>query len=91
MSYNDVIGSEFNREWEGGGIFLQERAQSTITQNKVAGNICNNPVCGSKLIGQGQDVGIVAISAGEGSVISNNYVVKNDLGVAVIGESGCCI
>jgi parallel beta helix pectate lyase-like protein len=62
-----------------------------ITHNVVAGNICNNPVCGPKLIGQTQDVGIVAITASEGSVISNNYVANNDVGIGVIGVSGCCI
>ncbi|HEX6294338.1 MAG TPA: right-handed parallel beta-helix repeat-containing protein [Nitrososphaeraceae archaeon] len=91
MSYNDIIGSELNIDWAGGGIFLRNGAQGTITHNIVAGNICNNPVCGPKLIGQNQDGGIAIISADEGSVISNNYLSNNDWGIGVIGGSECCI
>ncbi len=63
-----------------------------ITNNEVSGNICEIPyTCGPDWINQIQAFGIVADSAGEGSVIANNYVTNNDAGISVAVTSGCCI
>ena len=40
---------------------------------------------------QVQAFGIAASNAGNGSVIADNYVSNNDVGIGVFGESGCCI
>ena len=67
-------------------------AKGTITHNEVSENICNLPECGPDFFTQLQSAGIVADSAGEGSVISNNYVSNNDAGIGMgVGTSGCCI
>jgi parallel beta-helix repeat protein len=89
MSYNKIVGSNPNSAVV--GILFVFGAKGTITHNEVRGNICNLPECGPDFFTQLQSVGIVADSAGEGSVISNNYVSNNDAGIAVIGASGCCI
>jgi parallel beta-helix repeat protein len=89
MSYNKIVGSNPNSAVV--GILFVFGAKGTITHNEVRGNICNLPECGPDFFTQLQSVGIVADSAGEGSVISNNYVSNNDAGIAVIGASECCI
>ena len=89
MSYNKIVGSNPNSAVV--GILFVFGAKGTITHNEVSENICNLPECGPDFFTQLQSAGIVADSAGEGSVISNNYVSNNDAGIAVIGASGCCI
>ena len=89
MSYNKIVGSNPNSAVV--GILFVFGAKGTITHNEVSENICNLPECGPDFFTQLQSAGIVADSAGEGSVISNNYVSNNDAGIAVIGTSGCCI
>jgi parallel beta-helix repeat protein len=89
MSYNKIVGSNPNSAVV--GILFVFGAKGTITHNEVSENICNLPECGPDFFTQLQSAGIVADSAGEGSVISNNYVSNNDAGIAVIGTSECCI
>jgi parallel beta-helix repeat protein len=89
MSYNKVVGSSPD-VFPVVGIFIVE-AKGTITHNEVNNNICNLDICGPDWFNNFQAFGIGAIEAGEGSVISNNYVSNNDGGISVGGASGCCI
>ena len=91
MSYNKVVGSA--PEVVGIiGIQFAANATGTITNNEVSENICEIPnTCGPDWFNQIQAFGIVADSAGEGSVIANNYVTNNDAGISVAVKSGCCI
>ena len=89
MSYNKVVGSSPD-VFPVVGIFIVE-AKGTITHNEVNNNICNLDICGPDWFNDFQAFGISAIEAGEGSVISNNYVSNNDGGISVGGASGCCI
>ena len=91
MSYNKVVGSA--PEVVGIiGIQFAANATGTITNNEVSKNICESPnTCGPDWFNQIQAFGIVADSAGEGSVIANNYVTNNDAGISVAVKSGCCI
>ena len=67
-------------------------ATGTITNNEVSENICDIPnTCGPDWFNQIQAFRIVTDSAGEGSIISNNYVTNNDIGIWVFQVSGCCI
>jgi parallel beta-helix repeat protein len=53
--------------------------------------ICNLPdICGPDFFNQFQGYGIIVDSA-PGSILSNNYVSNNDVGIGVFGTSGCCI
>ena len=91
MSYNKIISSNPNALATVGILFVFG-ATGTITHNEVSENICNIPdTCGPDFFNQFQAFGIVADSAGQGSVISYNYISNNDGGIAVVGESGCCI
>jgi len=91
MSYNKIISSNPNA-FATVGIAFVLGATGTITHNEVSDNICNIPdTCGPDFFNQFQAFGIVADNVGQGSVISNNYVSNNDAGIAVAGESGCCI
>jgi hypothetical protein len=93
MSNNKVVGSAPDVEGII-GIFFLVGAIGTITHNEVIENICNVPdTCGPDFFNQIQAFGIAAQDAGQGSVISNNYVSNNDAGISVGGPngSGCCI
>jgi parallel beta-helix repeat protein len=91
MYYNKVVGSA--PEVVGIiGIQFAANATGTITNNEVSENICEIPnTCGPDWFNQIQAFGIVADSAGEGSVIANNHVTNNDAGISVAVKSGCCI
>ena len=91
MSYNKVLGSAPDA-FAITGILFVFNATGTITNNEVSKNICDIPnTCGPDWFNQFQAFGIVADSAGEDSVIANNYVTNNDAGIGVFGASGCCI
>ena len=72
------------------GIDIVFGAMAQIEHNKVSGNICNNPLCGPDYSTEFQGFGISPVEAGSGSVISYNEVSNNDVGLGVIGNSGCC-
>ncbi|MGI0052380.1 MAG: right-handed parallel beta-helix repeat-containing protein, partial [Nitrososphaeraceae archaeon] len=94
MSHNKVLGSASDVDVPVGIFF--SLAKGTITHNEVSGNICNIPgpipfTCGGDWINQVQAFGIAATLAGEGSVISKNYVFNNDIGIGIFEASGCCV
>jgi hypothetical protein len=94
MSHNKILGSASDVDVPVGIFF--SLAKGTITHNEVSGNICNilGPIpftCGGDWINQVQAFGIIAALAGEGSVISKNYVFSNDVGIGIFEASGCCI
>jgi nitrous oxidase accessory protein NosD len=73
------------------GIGADTGVTAVIEHNRLSGNLCNiDPSCGPDPLTEVQAVGIFAIEAGDGSVISHNEVFGNDVGIAVIGGSGCC-
>ena len=91
MSYNKIIGSLPDTVGIIGILFVFDTL-GIITNNEVSENICDIPnTCGPDWFNQIQAFGIVADSAGEGSVIANNYVTNNDAGISVAVKSGCCI
>jgi parallel beta-helix repeat protein len=91
MSYNKIVGSAPDA-LAITGIIVGTNATGTITNNEVSGNICDIPdICGPDWFNQFQAFGIVADTAGEGTVIANNYLTNNDAGISVFAASGCCI
>ena len=91
MTYNKIIGSSPDTVGIIGILFVFDTL-GIITNNEVSENICEIPnTCGPDWFNQIQAFGIVADSAGEGSVIANNYVTNNDAGISVAVKSGCCI
>ena len=63
------------------GVFVAPGAKGIIVHNKVSGNICNNPICGPDFFNQAQAAGIFALEAAAGTIISNNDVSNNDIGL----------
>ncbi len=73
------------------GIEVEEGDAATITENTVSGNLCIRPViCGPDFINQLQSCGICPVGAGTGTVVSENTVFNNDLGITVAESSDCC-
>ena len=72
------------------GIEIFE-AVATVTENSVSGNLCIRPViCGPDFINQFQSCGICPLGAEAGTVISENKVFNNDLGITVGESVDCC-
>ena len=65
------------------GIQIDNGAVATVDSNTVKNNECNESGCGSNLITQGQAPGIVLSFSGSGSVVNNNHVSGNDVGIIV--------
>jgi hypothetical protein len=66
------------------GIKLVAGAVGTITHNTVSGNICPDDMpedCGPDFFSQFQHAGILAGGAGPGTVIKNNHVAGNQIGL----------
>ena len=72
------------------GMAVENGAKAIIVGNIISGNKCKDPGCGPDLFNQQQSFGMVIASA-PGSVISNNYVINNDVGIGIFGASGCCL
>ena len=73
------------------GIEATSGGKGIIQNNKISGNICNEPdVCGPNFFTQTQATGINAFAAAKGTIISNNDVSNNDIGISVCENSKCC-
>jgi parallel beta-helix repeat protein len=72
------------------GIFGAIGPKVIIVDNKISGNICNNPECGPDFFTQVQGSGIFLVNINQDSIISGNKVTNNDLGIALAENSGCC-
>lgn len=72
------------------GIFGAIGPKVVIVDNKISGNICNNPECGPDFFTQVQGSGIFLVNVNQDSIISGNKVTNNDLGIALAENSGCC-
>ncbi len=90
ITKSEIIASDTSNIIGQVGILLEFGATGKITHNEVSGNICNLPDCGPNFFTQTQAFGIIVDSA-LGSIVSNNYVSNNDVGIGVFGTSGCCI
>lgn len=71
------------------GIFGAIGPKVVIVDNKISGNICNNPECGPDFFTQVQGSGIFLVNVNQDSIISGNKVTNNDLGIALAENSGC--
>ena len=74
-------------EFGGFGIAVFE-GQGVFRGNTVRGAICTT--CGDNFITENFGVGVVAFDAAPGTVISQNTMSGNDVGLIVGASSGCC-
>lgn len=97
ISENVVTGQGPSPLQEHLGIVIVDRAVATVTRNTISGHLCNVPnECGPDFFSQIQSYGIAAYGVdpgsgpGPGTVISENNVVNNDVGILVADGVGCC-
>jgi hypothetical protein len=96
ISNNTITGVGTAAEVKSEGIGFGKGAVVTVIHNTVSRNLCNSVAlgCGPDFLTQGQSVGISTdnfFSPGAGTVISDNDVSDNDIGIALgPTSSGCC-
>jgi nitrous oxidase accessory protein NosD len=72
------------------GISVVDGAFGNVTGTTVSGAICDHPACGPDFLTQVQGTGLLALGAAAGSVISQNLVTNNDVGLVVGSTVDCC-
>ena len=72
------------------GISVVDGARASVTGSTVSGAICDHPSCGPDFLTQVQGAGILALGVAPGTVISQNLITNNDIGLAVGGTVDCC-
>ncbi|HET9805912.1 MAG TPA: right-handed parallel beta-helix repeat-containing protein [Nitrososphaeraceae archaeon] len=93
ITKSNIIGFDNSNLVGQTGILVDRGAKGIVTHNKISDNICKEevPGCGPNWINDIQGFGISFGDTEIGSIISNNYVSNNDVGIGVFGASGCCI
>jgi hypothetical protein len=73
------------------GIAILQNALAMVTRNTVSGNHCTQTTltvpCGSNLISQAQGSGIFTLGSGAGTILKDNTVKDNDLGIQTVGDT----
>ena len=98
VSKSQVIAADAPEVEDQIGIFGGIGPKVVIVDNKISGNICNNPECIPDFstpfpqpdIPQFPHSGIFLLDVNEDSIIAGNKVTNNDVGIAVAENSGCC-
>jgi parallel beta-helix repeat protein len=72
------------------GISVSFAAVARVTGNTVRGTVCTDPACGRDPINESQSSGIGTNSNPPGTVIEENTVSGNDVGIYLFGSEGCC-
>ncbi|HXM94364.1 MAG TPA: right-handed parallel beta-helix repeat-containing protein [Candidatus Dormibacteraeota bacterium] len=91
ISDNVIIGAGNSTARAQNGVFVTSSAVATITDNIISRNLCDIPNrCGNNPMGQGQSSGIFANNAGAGTIISDNKISDNDVGIYLFRGSNCC-
>ena len=88
ITHNTVTGPGMAKGVATGGIEFPVGSVGTISHNVVSGNICppTDPTCGTDWFTQFQLAGIGAGGSGPGTIITNNLVFDNQVGL-LLGES----
>jgi hypothetical protein len=73
------------------GIAILQNALATVTHNTISGNHCTQTTlavpCGSNLIMQAQGSGIFTLGSGSGTIVNDNAVNDNDIGIQTVGDT----
>ena len=73
------------------GIAIRQNAVARVTENIVAGNVCNESFCGPDPLNDAQSAGIVAFDVSASSIeILDNHIFANDIGILQIASPHCC-
>ncbi len=98
VSKSQVIAADVPRVEVQIGILGGIGPKVVIVDNKISGNICNNPECVPDFstpfpqpdLPQFPRSGIFLLDVNQDSIIAGNKVTNNDVGIAVAENSGCC-
>ncbi len=69
------------------GIQVSRGAVADVSHNKVTDNKCAASSCGPDLLNQDQATGILLFKAGAGTIVEDNEVSNNDVGIFVFDSS----
>ena len=72
------------------GVTVNFASVARVTGNTIYGTVCTDPACGPDPINQQQSIGIGATLSPPGTVITENIVSGNDVGIFLFGSEGCC-
>jgi hypothetical protein len=86
---NDIIAANAPETIAQTGIEFIGGAIGVIDHNRISQNICRNPACGPDYFNQFQAFAI-AFEGQKGSVVSNNEIFNNDVGIGASLNSDCC-
>ena len=89
VSNSKVIAADALEGEDQIGIFVGIGPKVVIVDNKISGNICKNPECAPDFT-QVPHSGIFLLDVNQDSIIAGNKVTNNDVGIAVVQNSGCC-
>ncbi len=88
---NTVAGVGATPQIAQNGIQISRGATGSITGNSVSGNECDYSSCGADLLNDTQSVGILLYGPAAGTIIANNAVSDNDIGVYNLFTDGSSI
>lgn len=72
------------------GVTVSFASVARVTGNTIRGMVCTAPGCGRDPINEFQSVGIGGNSNPPGTVIEENVVSGNDVGIYLFGSDNCC-
>ena len=72
------------------GVTVSFASVARVTGNTIRGMVCTAPGCGRDPVNEVQSVGIGGNSNPPGTVIEENDVSGNDVGIYLFGSDGCC-
>jgi parallel beta-helix repeat protein len=70
------------------GIAVLGGSVGIVDHNTISGNMCTDeatvPTCGPNLLTQTQGAGIFTLASGAGTVLRDNVLIDNDVGISVV-------
>jgi len=72
------------------GVTVSFASVARVTGNTIHGMVCTAPGCGRDPVNEFQSVGIGGRSNPPGTVIEDNAVSGNDVGIYLFDSDGCC-
>ena len=90
FAHNRVTGLGLSGHTATVGVSVGFGATATVVGNTVIDNLCDAPGCGPDPIRQLQSAGIEAALASAGTVIAQNRVSRNDIGIGLFFSPNCC-
>jgi parallel beta-helix repeat protein len=72
------------------GVTVSFASVARVIRNRISGTVCTDAVCGPDPFNEFQSAGIGINSSPAGTVIADNVVSDNDVGIYLFGGADCC-